>query len=364
MGILDKIKDIENEISRTQKNKATEHHLGLLKAKLAKYRSMLLEPTSKSKGGGDGFEVTKSGDGRVAMIGFPSVGKSTLLNKLTQTESAVDAYEFTTLTCIPGVIKYKGARIQLLDLPGIIEGAANGKGRGRQVIAVGKTADLILMMLDATKGDVQKALLEKELEEVGIRLNTEAPNIYFKVKSGGGLSFNSTCTLTHLNERLVRGILHEYKIFNVEVLIRADCTVEEFIDVVEGNRSYIRCLYVYNKVDQLSIEELDALARKKDSIVVSCNLDLNLDNLLKKIWEYLSLVRCYTKRRGEPPEFSDALVLRHGATVESLVGLIHKDLLAQFKYALVWGTSTKHTPQKVGLSHTLEDEDVLEIVKK
>jgi len=263
MGILDKIKDIENEISRTQKNKATEHHLGLLKAKLAKYRSMLLEPTSKSKGGGDGFEVTKSGDGRVAMIGFPSVGKSTLLNKLTQTESAVDAYEFTTLTCIPGVIKYKGARIQLLDLPGIIEGAANGKGRGRQVIAVGKTADLILMMLDATKGDVQKALLEKELEEVGIRLNTEAPNIYFKVKSGGGLSFNSTCTLTHLNERLVRGILHEYKIFNVEVLIRADCTVEEFIDVVEGNRSYIRCLYVYNKVDQLSIEELDALARKK-----------------------------------------------------------------------------------------------------
>jgi len=103
---------------------------------------------------------------------------------------------------------------------------------------------------------------------------------------------------------------------------------------------------------------------KKDSIVVSCNLDLNLDNLLKKIWEYLSLVRCYTKRRGEPPEFSDALVLRHGATVESLVGLIHKDLLAQFKYALVWGTSTKHTPQKVGLSHTLEDEDVLEIVKK
>jgi len=364
MGILEKIKDIESEISRTQKNKATEHHLGLLKAKLAKYRSMLLEPVGKSKGGGDGFEVTKSGDGRVAMIGFPSVGKSTLLNKLTATESATAAYEFTTLTCIPGVIKYKGAKIQLLDLPGIIEGAAGGKGRGRQVIAVGRTSDLILIMLDATKGDVQKGLLEKELEEVGIRLNTRPPNVYFKIKAGGGLSFNSTCPLTHLNERLIRGILHEYKIFNAEVLVREDCTVDEFIDVVEGNRSYLPCLYVYNKIDQLSIEELDVLARKKHSVVCSCNLDLNLDNLLKKIWEYLSLVRCYTKRRGEPPDFSDALVLRHGATVEDLIGLIHKDLKAQFKYALVWGTSTKHTPQKVGLGHLLEDEDVIEIVKK
>lgn len=66
MGILDKIKDIEQEISRTQKNKATERHLGILKAKLAKYRTQLLEPAGgKSKGGGDGFEVTKSGDARV-----------------------------------------------------------------------------------------------------------------------------------------------------------------------------------------------------------------------------------------------------------------------------------------------------------
>ena len=45
----------------------------------------------------------------------------------------VAAYEFTTLTTVPGCIKYKGAKIQLLDLPGIIEGAKDGKGRGRQV---------------------------------------------------------------------------------------------------------------------------------------------------------------------------------------------------------------------------------------
>lgn len=93
----------------------------------------------------------KSGDARVAMIGFPSVGKSTLLTKLTTTKSEVASYEFTTLTCIPGAISYKGATIQLLDLPGIIEGASEGIGRGRQVIAVARTADLIMIVLDASK---------------------------------------------------------------------------------------------------------------------------------------------------------------------------------------------------------------------
>ena len=130
--------------------------MGLLKAKLAKYRSQLLEPSGKGGAKGEGFDVMKSGDARVALIGFPSVGKSTLLSTVTATESAVAAYEFTTLTCVPGVIKYEGAEIQLLDLPGIIEGAAQGKGRGRQVIAVARTADMVLMMLDATKGEIQK----------------------------------------------------------------------------------------------------------------------------------------------------------------------------------------------------------------
>jgi small GTP-binding protein len=364
MGILDKIKDIELEIARTQRNKATEHHLGLMKAKLARYRAQLLEPTGGKKGAGEGFEVLKSGDARVALIGFPSVGKSTILTKLTNTESAIASYEFTTLTCIPGVIQYKGAHIQLLDTPGIIEGAAGGKGRGRQVIAVARTADLILMMLDAAKGEVQKVLLETELEAVGIRLNKQPPAISFKPKAGGGLSINSVITLSHLDDRLIRGILHEYKIFNAEILFRCDATVDEFIDVVEGRRAYIRCLYVYNKIDQLSLEEVDRIARLPDSMAISCELDLGLERLLHRVWEYLNLIRVYTKRRGELPEFNGPVILRYGTTIEGICSAVHRDMVASFKYALVWGTSAKHSPQRVGLAHTVEDEDVVQIAKK
>lgn len=124
------------------------------------------------------------------------------------------------------------------------------------------------MMLDATKQDVQRQLLERELESVGIRLNKAKPNIYFKVKKGGGISFNSTCTLTKIDEKMVQMILHEYKLFNAEVLFREDCTADELIDVICANRVYLPCLYVYNKIDQISIEEVDRIARQSYSVVV------------------------------------------------------------------------------------------------
>eukprot|EP01105_Mastigella_eilhardi_P005829 TRINITY_DN17532_c0_g1_i1.p1 TRINITY_DN17532_c0_g1~~TRINITY_DN17532_c0_g1_i1.p1 ORF type:complete len:381 (+),score=117.04 TRINITY_DN17532_c0_g1_i1:31-1143(+) len=366
MGIVERIKEIEAEIARTQRNKATEHHLGMLKAKLARFRAQLLDGVMKGGGAGkgDGFEVIKAGDARVSLIGFPSVGKSTLLTKLTSTTSAIAAYEFTTLTCIPGVIEFKGAKIQLLDTPGIIEGAAGGKGRGRQVIAVSRTADVVLMMLDAAKGVVQREVLTRELETMGIRLNKLKPEIYFKVKNAGGIAFTHTCPLTHLDEKLVRDVLHEYRIFHAEVLVRCDATVDEFIDVVVGKRVYIQCLYVYNKIDQVSIEELEALAMQDHTVVISCEMGLNLDFLLDKMWEYLNLVRVYTKKRGDPPDFTGPLILRQGAKVIDVCRHIHRDLLGSFKYALVWGTSAKHTPQVVGLNHTLQDEDVIQIINR
>lgn len=122
--------------------------------------------------------------------------------------------------------------------------------------------------------------------------------ISFKPKSGGGISLNSTIPLTYIDEKMVRNILHEYKIHHAEILFRCDATVDEFIDIVEGNRSYMKCIYVYNKVDQLSMEEVEEIAKKPHSIPVSLSLNLNLDNLVKMMWEYLALVRVYTKRRG------------------------------------------------------------------
>jgi len=368
MSILQKIKDIEEEMARTQKNKATSFHLGLLKAKLAKYRrELLIGPKgSGGGGGGDGFEVTKSGDARVGLVGFPSVGKSTLLTKLTGTFSEVAAYEFTTLTCIPGVIHYKGAKIQLLDMPGIIEGAKDGKGRGRQVIAVARTCNLILIVLDALKPLVHKRLIEKELEGFGIRLNKEKPNISFRRKEKGGINFTHTgsFTPTHLEIETVKAILGEYKIHNADINIRQDVTMDELIDVIEGNRVYIPCLYVMNKIDQISVEELNLIDRIPHYLPISAHLEWNLDELLERMWEYLDLIRLYTKPKGQIPDYNAPVVMRSGSSIEYFCDKLHKGIMRQFKYASVWGLSVKHNPQKVGRDHIVADEDVIQIVKK
>ncbi|KAJ4460272.1 putative Developmentally-regulated GTP-binding protein 2 [Paratrimastix pyriformis] len=321
------------------------------------------------------------------MVGFPSVGKSTVLNKLTETRSAVASYEFTTLCAIPGVIQYKGAKIQLLDLPGIIEvalparrfhpleerdggliptgadgdpssggcrlgggaqGASEGKGRGRQVVATAKTADLVLMILDAANGDVQKRLLQQELDALERR----------------GIRMNSSVQLTQLNERIVFGILHDYHIFNAEVNFHEDASVDDFIDVIEGTRVYLPCLYVFNKIDTVTLEEVDRLAREPDSMVVSCEWGLNLDRLVDRIWRQLDLVRIYTKKRAQPPAFNEPLIVRRHSTILDICRGVHRTLQDNFKYALLWGTSAKYSPQRVGFSHVVEDEDVVQIVKK
>lgn len=110
----------------------------------------------------------------------------------------VAAYEFTTLTTVPGQVQYNGAAIQMLDLPGIIQGAKDGKGRGRQVIAVAKTCHLIFIVLDVNKPLTDKKVIEAELEGFGIRINKEPPNIVFKKKDKGGISITNTVPLTHI----------------------------------------------------------------------------------------------------------------------------------------------------------------------
>lgn len=290
-----------------------------------------------------------------------------MLTLLTGTSSEAAAYEFTTLTCIPGVIHYNDAKIQMLDLPGIIEGAAEGKGRGRQVIAVCKSADLLLMVLDAGKPHYHREILTRELEAVGIRLNRSPPNISFRKKKTGGITVTSLVPQTIMDEKMVHRILSEYRIHNADVLLKEDISVDDLIDVIEGNRRYMRCLYVYNKIDVCSIEEIDEIARRPYSIPISCYHKLNMDGLLVKIWDMMGLVRVYTKRVGHKPDFAEPVVLsedRGGTTIEHFCNHIHKSLTAEFNYALVWGTSAKHLPQRCGLSHTLQDEDVVQVVKR
>jgi len=273
--IVERIKAIEDEMAKTQKNKATSFHLGQLKAKLAKLKRELITPSSSGGPAGAGFDVARTGIASVGFIGFPSVGKSSLMSKLTGTESIAAAYEFTTLTTVPGTLEVNGAKIQILDLPGIIEGAKDGKGRGRQVIAVARSTNLIFIVLDVLKPLKDKAVIENELEGFGIRLNKEPPNILIKKKDRGGIAISNTVPLTKLETEEIKAVLAEYKLSNCDISFRCDASLDELIDVCEGNRVYVPAVFVLNKIDAISHEELDLLYRIPDSVPISVKLWLS-----------------------------------------------------------------------------------------
>lgn len=362
MGLQEKIREIEEEIKRTQYNKATEFHIGQLKAKLAKYKRELIAPSRAGAGRrAGGFDVKKGGDATVAIIGLPSVGKSTLLNKITSAQSKTAAYAFTTLKCIPGILEYKKAKIQVLDLPGIIEGAKDGKGRGREIISVARSADLLLILLDATKALEEYEIIMRELYGFGIRANSRPPDVVIRKKARGGLAITSTVKLTRISEREVQAVLGEYGLHNADIVFRSDITIDEFIDVVEGNRSYVPAIFAVNKTDLLGDA---ALNLPFEYLPVAAEKGQNLERLKELIYEKLDFINIYTKRKGEKADIEEPLVMRRGATVADVCEKLHRDLKKDFRYAVVWGKSVRHGGQRVGLEHVLADGDIVYIVKK
>ena len=363
MGVPEKIRAIEEEMKRTQIHKHTEHHVGLLKAKLARLKAEQ-ERSQGSKEGGVGFELKKGGDCTAVLIGLPSVGKSTILNCLTNAKSKVAAYAFTTLTVVPGLLEYNGAKIQILDLPGIISGAATGTGRGRRVLSVAKNADLILLVLDVFQPD-QVSTLKKELYEIGIRLDTQPPKVTINRTSQGGLGVTTTCKLSHLTESTAKAILNIYKLNHGNVIIREDITDDQLIDVISENRRYIPSITILNKIDLVSSKYVEEAKRRigEGIVPISADKNINVDELKTVIYERLRLIKVYLKPRNGSPDFEEPLILTAGSTISDVCQKIHRKFAGEAKYALVSGESVRFSPQRVGLDHVVQDRDIVTIVK-
>ncbi len=357
----DKIKELEAEIKKTQYNKATQHHIGLVKAKIAQLKEKE-EARSGKGGGGKGYSVRKSGDATVILLGFPSSGKSTLLNALTGTNSPVGAYEFTTLDVIPGTLIFEDAKIQILDMPGIVRGAAAGTGRGREVLSVLHNADLVLVLIDVFRPDVIDVIL-KEVYDAHLRLNQRKPDVVLKKTPKGGINLGKTVKLAKLDDETIEKILKEFRINNAEIVIREDINADQLIDIIQGNKVYTQSLIVLNKMDMMPKEDLERVKRKyKPDICISAHEKINLESLKDLIYKKLGFVRVYCKEVGKKADMNVPLVLKKGATIQTMCEKLHKDFITKFKYAKIWGKSVKFAGQRLNkLTHKLVDKDIVEI---
>ncbi|MBI2208274.1 GTP-binding protein [Candidatus Woesearchaeota archaeon] len=356
----EKIKELEELISKSKYNKRTQHAIGLYKAQLAKLKE---KQASRGKGKkGEGYAVRKTGDGTVVLLGFPSVGKSTLLNAITNSESKVGAYAFTTLTVIPGTLEYKHAKIQVLDVPGVVHGAAAGTGRGKEVLAVIRNADMVLIMVDVFHPEHHRVLL-KEVYDTGVRINQKKPDVKIEKTSRGGISIGSTVKLTKLDKKTIESVLREFDANNANIVIREDIDVDQLIDVVEANKVYMPSIIVLNKIDMANKEELErARGKINPDLCISAEKNINIQELKELIFQRLRLIRIYLKEYNKKADMEEPLIIKEGATLRDLCSKLHKDFVSKFKFAKVWGKSAKYPGQRITkIDHRMEDEDVIEL---
>ncbi|MCF7900968.1 GTP-binding protein [Candidatus Woesearchaeota archaeon] len=355
-----KIKELEDLIASSQYNKRTQKAIGQYKAQLAKLK--VKDEARKSGGkGGEGYSVRKTGDGTVVLLGFPSVGKSTLLNSITDADSEVGSYAFTTLTCIPGILDYEHAKIQILDVPGIVSGAASGRGRGTEVFSVLRSADLIILLIDVNYPEHYSVLLN-EVYESGIRINAKRPDVKIKKTAKDGVKIGKTVKLSYLDNETITAVLKEFKIANADVVIRSDITVDQFIDCIEDNKFYTPAITILNKVDMVSPEKAAEVAKKINADLLICGKDKeHLEGLKKLIFKKLKLIRIYLKEPSNPPDMDVPLIVFKDFSIKDICKKLHKDFVKNFKFCRVWGSSAKFAGQKLTMKHVVKDGDVVEI---
>ncbi len=364
MDIEKRIKEIEEELKNTKYNKATEKHILKLKARLTYLKKEVEEKKRREKRRRKEIGIKKSGNATVPIIGPPSVGKSYLFNILTNAKSEIGDYAFTTLDIYPGILKYKGAEIQILDMPGLIKGASLGRGSGREILSMARSADLLLILLDVYNLDTE--LILNELYNFGIRINENKPNITLRKKYRGGINVASLSPLKTDKDTII-SILHEFGYRNADILIREDIAPEKLIDFLAGNRVYIPAIFVVNKIDLVDDEYINNLQKELSSynpVFISALRGYGVEELKERIFQEAGLIRVYLKPQSGKIDYDEPMILKRGATVEDVCRAIHRDFLNRFKYGLVWGKSARFPGQHVGLEHKLEDEDIIRLVVK
>src|SRR5205809_858930 len=288
MPIEEQIKAVEDEIQKTPYNKATQHHIGRLKAKLARLKDEQETRRLKGGGGGPSYAVKKSGNATVGLVGFPSVGKSTLLNQIT----------------------------------------------------------------DA-------------LHLAGIRLNERPADVTLTKANRGGLTVNPTVKLTKLDSEMVADICREWGYLNGTVVVRQDITEDQLIDVLAGNRVFLRAFVVVNKIDLVSSDYVKQLQAKLPGwklVPISAEKGVGLTRLKDEIYSTLRFMRVFLKPQGKEADMADPMIVKQDSDVGMVCDAIHRDWRKRFRYANVWGQSAQFPGQKVGLDHPLKDADVLTIV--
>jgi small GTP-binding protein len=250
----------------------------------------------------DSLQVRREGAAQIALVGPPNAGKSSLLQALSDIQIKTGDYAFTTLRPVPALTRIGGVLVQLVEIPGLIEGAHEDRGGGRALLGVLRNADAILYCSAATEPLHGLSTVMREVSAAGI----EKPAIL---------------ALTKADE-----------------LMGPD--LSRAVDNACGDST-----------------------RACEAVVpVSVLDDASLDRLREAIWSLTGLIRVWPRRAGVADE--EPFALAAGATVADLADLVHHELGAVCAGGRIWGPSARFDGQRVGRAHVVEDGDEVEVLTR
>jgi uncharacterized protein len=345
--ISDKIAGLEEMLKTAPSHKGAENLRAQIKQKLSKLRVQIEKERKQTTKGGKTAHlmVKKEGAAQVALVSLTNAGKSSIINVLTNAKPRVAEFAYTTTKAEVGIMHVGGINIQLVEIPALFKDFAYN-GDGPTYFSIIRNVDLVVYLIDTTKDEQEQlSILNKEFEKAQIKLNEEKPKVVIKKQGIGGIEILGKKYLTFPTKEAVQ-MLVASGYHNATVTVYAKITIEDLADVLNESLVYLPLLIVYTKGDisgkGVSIKNREAL-----------------EKLRNKIFEDLRLIKVYTKTPGKPKQVPP-VALHKGDTIKTLASTIHKDFLIKFRFARVWGNSTKHDGQTFGLEHELKDEDVVE----
>jgi ribosome-interacting GTPase 1 len=306
----EKLSALEEMLREIPKHKGTEHLQGDIKRRISKLKTAM---ESGGKKGGtkhvDVFHVPRSGAGQAALVGMPNSGKSAILAALTNAPVNVADYPFATDKPVPGMALFEDVPIQLVDAPPI---TADFAPPG--LVNTYRSADLLAIVIDLASTAV--------LEQMEV------------------------CT----------AYLDSHKLILDETAAEEDESILRL-----GRKTFV----IATKADIAPAGTLETLReltnRPFEYIEISSETKTGLDNLMRRIFEMLDVVRIYAKKPHEEADMNEPFTLARGSNVHDLAYLVHRELAEKLKTARAWNSPNAHDGQHVPREHILSDKEIIEL---